>query len=180
MLKISRLRAFTLVELLIVITIIGILAAALLPKVIAGPSNARDVQRIADLQQIATALDFYANDHGGVYPALVGVCVYTMTNELGQYLSQIPNDPQGLAARGCPDGYMYRQIGGGTSYMLIASLETTTKTGPNLFDTTFNVAPVDDTYAERIADNSPGGSHDCLCGSGGDCEANGTFYIVGR
>ena len=45
-------RAFTLIELLIVITIIGILAVAFIPQLLGAPSKARDVQRIEDLNNI--------------------------------------------------------------------------------------------------------------------------------
>lgn len=61
-------KGFTLIELLIVITIIGILAVALVPKISQGPARARDVQRKADMQNIASALELYYADHGE-YPA---------------------------------------------------------------------------------------------------------------
>lgn len=52
-------RAFTLVEILIVVTIIGILAAAILPRVNGILERARDLQRKTGLQQIASALELY-------------------------------------------------------------------------------------------------------------------------
>ena len=58
---------FTLIELIIVIVIIGILSAALLPKVIGIQARARDVQRRTDAQTIATALMLYYTDNK-IYP----------------------------------------------------------------------------------------------------------------
>jgi len=54
--------AFTLIEMLIVIVIIGILAVAIFPKLWWAQARARDVARKADLQNVATALVTYQID----------------------------------------------------------------------------------------------------------------------
>ena len=52
-------RAFTLIEMLIVVTIIGMLATAILPRVNGILERAKDLQRKTGLQQIAAALELY-------------------------------------------------------------------------------------------------------------------------
>ena len=56
-------QSFTLIELLIVIAIIGILAALIMVSVTGAASRARDGKRIADLQEIAKALGMYYLDN---------------------------------------------------------------------------------------------------------------------
>lgn len=58
-LKIRNQKAFTLIELLVVIAIIGILAALIIANLSTARARARDTQRKAHLQQIATALQMY-------------------------------------------------------------------------------------------------------------------------
>jgi prepilin-type N-terminal cleavage/methylation domain-containing protein len=58
--KKTNLKAFTLIELLIVIVIIGILAVALIPRLTGAQASARDTARKATLQQVATIISSYA------------------------------------------------------------------------------------------------------------------------
>lgn len=62
-------KAFTLVELLTVIAIIGILAAILIPTVAAVRSAAHQATCTSNLRQIAMGVLAYANDHRGQLPA---------------------------------------------------------------------------------------------------------------
>lgn len=69
-------KAFTLIELLIVIVIIGILAVALIPRLTWSQWRARDVARKADLRQIENALALYSADNNGNYPVTSSpVCI---------------------------------------------------------------------------------------------------------
>ncbi len=59
--------AFTLVELLTVIAIIGILAAILIPTIGAVKKAARESQSLSNLRQIAMAMNLYADDNKGKF-----------------------------------------------------------------------------------------------------------------
>ncbi|MDR1279657.1 MAG: DUF1559 domain-containing protein [Opitutaceae bacterium] len=60
--------AFTLIELLTVIAIIGILAAIILPVVGKVRESARRAQCVSNLRQIASAVLLFADDHRGILP----------------------------------------------------------------------------------------------------------------
>ena len=74
MLKKYSQKGFTIVELLIVIVVIGILAALVLNTFSGVQKRARDTQRQTDVNAIATQLEVYYNDNG-TYPLAAGVTV---------------------------------------------------------------------------------------------------------
>lgn len=76
--------SFTIVELLIVIVIIGILAAITMVTYTGVQNRARDAQRLSDMKAITTALERYKIDHGQ-YPVAVG-----QTGHDGWEVSHVP------------------------------------------------------------------------------------------
>jgi prepilin-type N-terminal cleavage/methylation domain-containing protein len=65
----AQMRAFTLVELLVVIGIVALLIAILLPALNRARAAATQVQCLSQLRQIILGLHIYAHDNGGWLPA---------------------------------------------------------------------------------------------------------------
>jgi len=62
-------KGFTLVELLVVISIIGLLSTIAIVSLGSARAKSRDTKRIADMKQLSTALEQYYSDQGG-YPSV--------------------------------------------------------------------------------------------------------------
>lgn len=56
-------RGFTLIELMVVVAVIGVLAAMLVPTVSGLTSKARDARRKSDIESIATALEMFRDKY---------------------------------------------------------------------------------------------------------------------
>ena len=95
-------RGFSLIEIMVVVVILGILAALVVPKIISRPDEARVVKAKQDVLAIQSALDLYKLDNG-VYPttdqgllALVARPTSSPTPSNWQvYLKSLPKDPWG-------------------------------------------------------------------------------------
>jgi type II secretion system protein G len=85
-------KAFTLIEMLIVIVIIGIRAAALIPRLSSARGRANDVARKADLAQTAAALVAYQIDRGR-FPNTGGALTVISSDLISAGMSSIPTDP---------------------------------------------------------------------------------------
>jgi|SRR5665213_497253 len=95
---------FTLIEVLVVVAILGILAAIVVPRVMDRPDEAKRVAAKADVAAIAQSLKLYRLDNG-FYPSTdqgLGALVQRPTTnptpgnwKQGGYLERLPKDPWG-------------------------------------------------------------------------------------
>ena len=131
-------QAFTLIEMLVVISIIGILATLVAANLNSARSRARDAERKSDLKNIGTALRIYYND-ATRYPASDGsnkikacdpgalsACTWGSEWSIGEtvYMQTMPIDPLSPA-----QDYLYTQDPGDTdTYTLQACLENKSDT----------------------------------------------------
>ena len=66
--RLTHTRAFTLLELIIAIAILGLILASVIPFIMSRREMARRLECAEHLQRIRNAMNAYANDNGGYYP----------------------------------------------------------------------------------------------------------------
>lgn len=112
---------FTIIEVIVAITIVAILTAIIMPNLSSSRAKARDGTRISDVSQLQGAMALYY-DRCGEYPSSLAVsanngCPSGVT--LQTYISQIPTAPGGVS-------YGYATQTSGTvvvNYVLHTTLE---------------------------------------------------------
>lgn len=114
-------RGFTLVELLVVMSIIGVLASLGVGSYMNAQLRGRDAQRKSDLKQISNALEIYYSDHGTYPNANLIVAGSVFTDGKTVYFKEIPDDPSPSL------NYVYRVVDSPTNkkYQLFTYLENT-------------------------------------------------------
>ena len=132
---------FTLIELMVVISIIGLLASIILVSLNTARAKSRDARRVADVRQVMNALELFYNDNKG-YPAATaaGACVPptaantcptggspAFSSFLATYpTAPIPVDGSCTATITGTNAYNYTQTGSGTGFTIAFCLGATT------------------------------------------------------
>jgi general secretion pathway protein G len=122
-------KAFTLVEILVVVTIISLLASIAAVSYSRFVKQSRDARRKTDIEQIRAAIELYRN-FNNVYPTPVpassgmafGSTTASITDANGTiYMNRIPTDPMAAAAVGYT--YFYMSLDPFQTYTLCAYIE---------------------------------------------------------
>jgi general secretion pathway protein G len=116
----ARMRGFTLIEILVVVTILGILAALVVPQLMSYPDDARITRAKQDIQTLRTALDLYRMDNF-TYPSTEQGLRALVERPSGRpeapnwraggYIKELPKDPWG-------SDYVYLSPGRGSDFDL--------------------------------------------------------------
>jgi len=133
-----RNRAFSLIELMIVVSIIGILTTVIVANFNSVKTKSRDGKRVSDLGNMQVALAYYF-DRCREYPASVtsGKADWnlstscpntTQTVTLGDYLGTVPKDPSSNAS------YEYIRNTDKNAYLLRTTLEQNSSVQSDSFD----------------------------------------------
>ena len=126
-------KAFSLVEILVVATIISLLASIAAVSYSRFVKQSRDARRKTDIEQIRAAIELYRN-FNGAYPTPgmtfgVGAIIDDGASPT-TYMSRIPNDP--LSSSPTANTYYYLSSGTFQDYTLCAYIEgdVSSATGP--------------------------------------------------
>gem|GEM_PF-570343 len=115
-------RGFTLIELLVVISIISLLSTLSVVSLVTARQKARDIQRIAGINQIAKAIALYEFDHEGIPPGEDGTEYVNGNPEwipglAPKYISSVPSDPIDIGT------HKFHYSRNGNDYEVISFLE---------------------------------------------------------
>lgn len=123
-------KGFSLVELLVAATIIGLLAATGMVSYTSANRNARDAKRKTDLEQVRAAIELYRTEEG-CYPGSSSACGGTgmdfeeLLDEVNQegYLNNIQNIQDPKPSPHPQYTYSITSLGSCNTYRLTATLE---------------------------------------------------------
>lgn len=144
----KRTKGFSLIELVIVVVIIGIIGAIAIPRMSRGSAGANDSALVGDLAVLRNAIDLYAAEHGGTFPAYA-----TLTAQLTQF-----TDKFGAAQVNKDATHIY-----GPYVRKIPPLPVGTNKGDNTFTDTLGTAGIGWFYDQNTGEvraNLPVGEAD--------------------
>jgi len=92
--------AFTLIELMVVVVILGVLATMVMPKILSKPEQARRTKAMVDIRSIQSALALFKTDTGRFPTTSEGLQALVSNPGLkgynkDAYLERVPTDPWG-------------------------------------------------------------------------------------
>ena len=145
-------KGFTLVEILIVVIILGILAAIVIPQFTAASSDARNSALTSDLQTLRSQLQLYKIQHNDSYPSDLGSVGTDATKFVAQLTSKTNADG---TTSGTPTLGPYLQkmptnafVTSGTSIKIGTAAVAGDGTSGWYFDTTqYKVSPNDSAHS---------------------------------
>ena len=134
---------FTLVELLVVISIIGILSSFAVVQLNQARIKARDALRKGDMSQMRTALNLYyddelgypicgtwsgtSEDFGATADCYNGALTTALSGGTRPYMANIPTDPKNPTNSPSQSAtYLYRYVSNGSEYAITYRLEEST------------------------------------------------------
>ena len=169
----KRLKGFSILELMIVVTIIGILASIAVQKWREYQSKTRDNIRKLALSQMAKALEVYymrnkaypntsskflgyGSGHGG--KGFTGADGY-IPGLAPKYISELPRDPLFIENPDCPNcGYLYKSDGVGYKLLSYINTEKELNGGPEIpatkDDTYYDPARTSTAYSFMVCDGA--------------------------